>query len=81
MQKFPNDLFYVYPNKIGNLQLLLGKLFYFFSKVTTFVAYILLVHDKIIIKFHDASTIPTIPSPKSGGRDTPNPLLLTSPAT
>jgi len=34
--KFSNDLFSVHPDKTGRLQLLLGKLFYFSSKVTTF---------------------------------------------
>src|SRR6218665_1675676 len=58
--------------KIGHMQLLLGKLFYFSSKVTTF-------EHTYIIRYNNISrpsTNPPRPScPKSGGRD-PQPLGL-----
>jgi len=62
-QKFPNDPFSVHPDKIDHLQLLLAKLFYFSSKVTTFEHKLLPAHDKIRIGliFLDPSTTPTTP--------------------
>jgi|SRR6218665_2358170 len=51
------------PGKIGHLQILLGKLFYFSSKVITFE------HTFV----HDPLETPTIPLPKIWGSRPPNP--------
>jgi len=59
-----------FPGKIGHLQLLLGKLFYFLQKSP--LLNVLPVHDKII--FHDPSMTPC---PKSGGSRPLNPRGLT----
>src|SRR6218665_1834432 len=58
-QKFRNYFFYfkisAYSDKIGHLQLLLGKLFYFSTKVNTYT--IPTVHGKILgLLRHDPST-------------------------
>ena len=64
----------IFQAKIAHLQLLLGKLFYFSSKVTTFI--LLPVHNKIKWYFTTHPRPPTTTSPKSGGRN-PQPPGLT----
>ena len=68
--------------KIAHFQLLLSKLFYFSSKVTTFEHTFTSYTWQDIIIFHDPSTTPYDPtydplSPKSGGSRPPNPPGLT----
>ena len=69
----------IFQAKIGHLQLLLGKLFYFSSKVTvhfrTYVLY-MMSYNNISRPVHDACD-PTTRLPKIWGLRLPNPLGLT----
>src|SRR6218665_1754424 len=64
-----------FPSKKVHLQLPLGKLFYFSSKVTTFehTSLYMIRYNNISRPVHDSNdppaTLPSTPCPKSGGRD------------
>src|SRR6218665_253305 len=61
--------------KIGYLQLFLGKLFYFSSKVTTFEKYFLCMirYNNILRPVHDPTGAPPAPLPKIWGSRPPTP--------
>src|SRR6218665_2323999 len=90
--KFPKILIFsgnkklIFQAKKVHLQLPLGKLFYFSSKVTTFehTSPYMIRYNNILRPVHDSNdppaTLPATPRPKSGGRD-PQPPGFTPPGS